>query len=115
MTENEMLEKLKVVEVRTGMERTIKSYVLRNNVLSEESRRIVLDAWQDYLAFFDKNEKLSSEYLFGNDKPLTIEIGFGMGSSTQIIAEENPDKNYLGLEVYLDGVVRLLRDAKNGT
>ena len=110
--ENEILDKLKLVEVRTGKDRTIKSYVLRNNLLSEEGREIVLSTFPEFGVFFDKEKKLSSQYLFNNDLPLILEIGFGMGASTQIVAEQNPDTNYLGLEVYLEGVVRLLRDSK---
>ncbi len=110
MNDEELLEKLKIVEVRTGRDRTIKSYVLRNNLLSDEQRAIVLDTFPKYGVFFDKEKKLSSKYLFDNENPLIIEIGFGMGASTQIVAQDNPDTNYLGLEVYLEGVVRLLRD-----
>jgi tRNA (guanine-N7-)-methyltransferase len=46
--------------------------------------------------------------LFGNDKPLTIEIGFGMGIATARIAEEHPENNYLGIEVHRPGIGRLL-------
>ncbi|MDR1900649.1 MAG: tRNA (guanosine(46)-N7)-methyltransferase TrmB [Treponema sp.] len=46
--------------------------------------------------------------IFGNGNPLTVEIGFGMGIATAQIAEANPDKNYLGIEVHRPGVGRLL-------
>jgi len=46
--------------------------------------------------------------LFENTAPVTIEIGFGMGKATAIIAAENPDRNYLGIEVHRAGVGRLL-------
>jgi tRNA (guanine-N7-)-methyltransferase len=45
---------------------------------------------------------------FGNNNPLVIEIGFGMGTATACIAEENPGINYLGIEVYRPGIGRLL-------
>ena len=45
---------------------------------------------------------------FGNNKPLAIEIGFGMGRATADIAEQNPDINYLGIEVHRPGIGRLL-------
>lgn len=51
--------------------------------------------------------------LFGNDNPVTVEIGFGMGKATAIIAAENPDKNYLGLEVHTPGVGKLLGDIRD--
>ena len=40
--------------------------------------------------------------------PITIEIGFGMGIATSIIAEQNPGVNYLGIEVHRPGIGRLL-------
>ncbi len=109
MTEADILKAVSNVEVRTGKERTIKSYALRNNVLDEAEKDIVLQNYEKYCVTFS-DEMRSPESLFEDDKPVVIEIGFGMGASTQIIAEERPEFNYLGLEVYLKGFVKLLRD-----
>ncbi|MDR2864709.1 MAG: tRNA (guanosine(46)-N7)-methyltransferase TrmB [Spirochaetaceae bacterium] len=46
--------------------------------------------------------------LFQNTGPVICEIGFGMGKVTAAIAGENPDKNYLGIEVFKAGIGRLL-------
>ncbi|MDR1352359.1 MAG: tRNA (guanosine(46)-N7)-methyltransferase TrmB [Treponema sp.] len=46
--------------------------------------------------------------VFGNGSPVVAEIGFGMGIATAIIAEQNPEKNYLGIEVHRPGIGRLL-------
>jgi tRNA (guanine-N7-)-methyltransferase len=46
--------------------------------------------------------------LFGSENPVTLEIGFGMGAATAGIAGQNPDKNYLAVEVYRPGIGRLL-------
>ncbi|MCR5761861.1 MAG: tRNA (guanosine(46)-N7)-methyltransferase TrmB [Treponema sp.] len=51
--------------------------------------------------------------IFGNTNPVTMEIGFGMGQATAIIASENPDMNYLGSEVHIPGIGRLLSDIKH--
>ena len=51
--------------------------------------------------------------LFGNENPLVIEIGFGMGKATSIIAEQNPGINYLGIEVFRPGIGRLLWEIEN--
>jgi len=45
---------------------------------------------------------------FGNDHPLTVEIGFGMGKATADIAEANTGNNYLGIEVFRAGIGKLL-------
>ena len=41
MTDEELFQKLGKIEIREGKERQIKSYVLRNNVLSDKEKRIV--------------------------------------------------------------------------
>ncbi|MDR0600716.1 MAG: tRNA (guanosine(46)-N7)-methyltransferase TrmB [Treponema sp.] len=46
--------------------------------------------------------------LFGNPRPLTVEIGFGMGTATAEIAAANPEKNYLGIEVFKAGIGKLI-------
>lgn len=68
-------------------------------------------------AFETLGPKYSLEYtsdllnlgaVFGNDHPITLEIGCGMGETTVAIAAANPNQNYLGLEVYPAGVGSLL-------
>jgi tRNA (guanine-N7-)-methyltransferase len=53
-------------------------------------------------------EPLRAGEIFGNDHPLTVEIGFGMGIATAQIAAANPGRNYLGFEVHRPGIGRLL-------
>jgi tRNA (guanine-N7-)-methyltransferase len=53
------------------------------------------------------------EKTFGNKNAVIIEIGFGMGLATALIAEKNPETNYLGLEVYRHGIGRLLWEIEN--
>lgn len=96
------------VEIREGKERTIKSYVLRNNVLDEKGEKALTEG-SKYLVYFEDGKTLDSPSLFSNSNPFVIEIGFGMGNATLEIAKEKRDVNYLGLEVYLDGVVKLVK------
>ena len=60
-----------------------------------------------------KREKLDWEKVFGNKNPVVIEIGFGMGKATAIIAQNNPDINYLGLEVHKPGIGKLLGEIRD--
>lgn len=110
MTEEEILKEISRVEVRTGKERTIKSYVLRSTSLDEDQKKIVLENYEKYCVPF-RDEMTQPGSLFQDpSKPVVVEIGFGMGTSTQIIAQERNEYNYLCLEVYLVGFVKLLRD-----
>ena len=102
-----LFEKLSKIEVREGKERTIKSYVLRNNVLEEKEKEIVKEYMPKYGLFFEK-KKLNFSDVFGNNKDVIIEIGFGNGEVTSSMALLKPEYNYLGLEVYLKGFVKLL-------
>lgn len=48
--------------------------------------------------------------VYKNSNDTFLEIGFGMGHATIEIAERNPDKNYLGVEVHTPGVGRVLNE-----
>ncbi|MBW6493676.1 MAG: tRNA (guanosine(46)-N7)-methyltransferase TrmB [Burkholderiaceae bacterium] len=47
--------------------------------------------------------------VFGRVAPTVLEIGCGMGETTAAIAAANPERNFLGVEVYPAGVGALLR------
>ena len=36
---------------------------------------------------------------FGNDKPIVVELGCGKGEYTVALAEKNPNKNYIGIDI----------------
>lgn len=42
----------------------------------------------------------------GADAPITLEIGFGMGDSLLEMAQNNPAKNFVGIEVHEPGIGR---------
>ena len=45
---------------------------------------------------------------FAKVQPVVMEIGYGMGEATWQIAKANPDVNYLGVEVHMPGVGKLM-------
>ncbi|MDG6881673.1 tRNA (guanine-N(7)-)-methyltransferase [Phocoenobacter uteri] len=83
--------------------RKVRSFVLRTGRLSERQRNMMNENWAtmglDYQA-----EPFDFKAIFGNDNPVVLEIGFGMGKSLVEMAEQNPDKNYIGIEVHTPGV-----------
>lgn len=93
--------------------RTIKSYVLRAGRMSPAQQ----SAYNRLLETFSypfSNDILQREKEIVN-RDLIIEIGFGMGDATFQIALENPDKDYIGIEVYKPGIGKLLdRIEQNG-
>ncbi len=109
MDEIQIIEKLHKIEVREGKERTIKSYVLRNNVLEDKEKEVVLKWAEKYCLFFE-NKMLDYSAVFKNSNDTIIEIGFGNGEVTAQMALIKPEYNYIGLEVYLKGFVKLLKE-----
>jgi tRNA (guanine-N7-)-methyltransferase len=90
----------------------IKSYVLRSSRMSAAQRRSYETLSPAFCVPFAA-EPLDFRRVFGNENPVTLELGFGMGAATAIIAGENPGKNYLGVEVHRPGIGRLLWEIEN--
>ena len=51
---------------------------------------------------------LNSQRLFGDDRPLELEIGFGAGEHLAAQAEVYPGRGFIGCEPFLNGVVGAL-------
>ncbi len=51
---------------------------------------------------------LDARALFGDDRPLELEIGFGRGEHLAAQAAARPDHGFIGCEPFVDGVVGLL-------
>jgi tRNA (guanine-N7-)-methyltransferase len=85
----------------------LKSYVIRAGRFTDAQRKAYESLSSSFLIPFSQ-EPLDFDKTFGNTVSVTVEIGFGMGLATSLIAEANPDKNYLGIEVHRPGIGRLL-------
>ena len=91
--------------------REIKSFVLRGQKLKDYQIRALKEHYRDYALEYSETSALDFDKVFGNDRPVVIEIGFGMGEGTLKIAREHPDVNYVGIEVFLYGFSKLLAAA----
>jgi len=91
------------------MHRRIKSYVLRTGRVSNRQQQ-GLDLWiKDYnLPLSDKPWDFTE--IFGRSGDVIVEIGFGMGASLLTTAQQQPDCNFLGIEVHQAGVGSLAAD-----
>jgi tRNA (guanine-N7-)-methyltransferase len=49
---------------------------------------------------------------FGRPAPVQLEIGSGMGETTALLAQAEPDVNYLAVEVYEPGLAQLMLRAE---
>ena len=83
----------------------LKSYVKRTGRYTQAQKKAYESLSEKFLIPFSENHL--------NIKNLTVEIGFGSGFATAEIAQGNPDKNYLGIEVHKPGIGRLLWEIEN--
>ncbi len=91
--------------------RPIRSYVIRSGRTTDSQRKALEQHWDNYVIEFQPH-LLETESCFGKRAPLTVEIGFGMGDSLLQMAAENPDHNFLGIEVHRPGVGKLMNGAE---
>ncbi len=87
--------------------RKIRSFVLRGGRLTSAQKRSYDTLSQKFIIPYEA-KTLDFTCVFGNGNSVIAEIGFGMGKATAVIAGENPDKNYIGLEIHKPGIGRLL-------
>ncbi len=92
--------------------RSIRTYVIRAGRMTDSERRSYDELHQVWCIPFE-HKTINFADVFGNTNPVTMEIGFGMGQATATIAAENPEMNYLGSEVHVPGIGRLLSDIKH--
>lgn len=84
--------------------RQIKSFVLRQGRLTKGQERALSEHWSSAGIDYQADRQLKMTDLFGRSAPTTLEIGFGMGASLVTMAEQSPERNFIGIEVHLPGV-----------
>jgi tRNA (guanine-N7-)-methyltransferase len=89
-------------------QRPIRSYVLRQGRLTPGQRGAFERLWPAWGIDVHAGQLLRPQELFGNDRPVIVEIGFGNGESLLQYALHHPQINYLGIEVHRPGVGHLL-------
>jgi len=97
------------VTVESRSRRPVRSFVRRESRMTASQRRAIEELWPRYGATpGDGSFDLGT--LFGRTAPRALEIGFGNGEALIAMAAENPDRDYLGVEVHRPGVAQALRE-----
>ncbi len=94
-----------------GMNREIRSYVLRRGRMTSLQRRSLTTLRGSYCIPFSE-ERLDLAQLFPDHREVILEIGFGMGDATAQIAADRSSQGFLGVEVFEAGVGKLLSEIK---
>lgn len=85
----------------------VRSYVRRDGRITRAQSK-ALDKLLPKYRFPESEAAVDFAAVFGRRAPTTLEIGFGNGDSLAELAQNHPEKNYIGVEVYRPGVGHLL-------
>lgn len=89
--------------------RTIRSFVKRTGRMTESQQRAMDEHWQQ-LGLTHEQGQLDLAQVFGREAPLVVEVGFGNGDSLVEMAQREPEKDFIGIEVHEPGVGRLINN-----
>ena len=86
---------------------TNRSYRLRGVRITPAQQEARDNFWAKFGVEFQESQ-IDLESLFPKSQPIVMEVGYGMGEATWQIAKANPGTNYLGVEVHMPGVGKLM-------
>ena len=90
------------------MERpSVRSYSIRGSRITD-AQRLAKDALQKVHGIEFKQEQIKISEIFPNSDRVIMEIGFGMGEATAIIAKNHPNNGYIAVDVHPPGIGKLL-------
>jgi tRNA (guanine-N7-)-methyltransferase len=90
------------------MERpTVRSYSIRGSRITVAQRQ-AKTALQIVHGIEFKQEVIDLKAIFPTAKKVIMEIGFGMGEATAIIAKNHPENAYIAVDVHPPGIGKLL-------
>ena len=88
--------------------RRIKSFVLREGRLTQGQERALASQFPLFGLKHKANTLFDFSTIFQREAPVILEIGFGNGESLHQMALENPQWDFIGIEVHGPGVGNLL-------
>lgn len=88
----------------------VRSFVVRTGRMTDAQRHAFELGWPTFGLRMEAGP-LDARSAFGRAAPLVVEIGFGMGDSLLQMCRDEPEKDFVGIEVHAPGVGRLMRGA----
>ena len=90
------------------MERpSVRSYSIRGSRITD-AQRAAKDELQKVHGIEFKQEHIDIAAIFPTSAKVIMEIGFGMGEATAIIAKNHPNNGYIAVDVHPPGIGKLL-------
>lgn len=97
--------------LETSPLKKIRSFVAREGRTTMAHRQALEELWPLYGLTLQPQE-LDLQHTFGREAKIVFEIGFGDGRSLLQMALENPQYDFIGVEVYKTGIGKLLAAIK---
>ena len=91
-------------EIEELKKQHIRSFAMRRGHISNAQERGLEVVFPKFEIKYDPDQKINPSEIFGNQNPVVLEIGCGMGETTAAIAENAKNVNFIGCEVYPAGV-----------
>ena len=90
------------------MERpSVRSYSIRGSRITQAQRE-AKDELQAIYGIPVEAKKINLREIFPTSEKIIMEIGFGMGEATAIIAKNHPNNGYIAVDVHPPGIGKLL-------
>jgi tRNA (guanine-N7-)-methyltransferase len=90
------------------MERpSVRSYSIRGSRITQ-AQRAAKDELQAIYGIAVEEKKVNLREIFPTSQKIIMEIGFGMGEATAIIAKNHPNNGYIAVDVHPPGIGKLL-------
>jgi tRNA (guanine-N7-)-methyltransferase len=87
-------------------EPTVRSYRIRGTRITGP-QQLALDTYWDQYGIEQSTQKIDISSVFPNSQKVVMEIGFGMGEATALIARDFPDTGFFAVDVHRPGVGKL--------
>ncbi len=90
------------------MERpSVRSYSIRGSRITQ-AQRAAKEELQAIYGIAVEEKKVNLKEIFPTSQKVIMEIGFGMGEATAIIAKNHPNNAYIALDVHPPGIGKLI-------
>lgn len=100
-----------MTDALSPIQRKIRSFVMRTGRMTERQKHALDIGWPEF-GLAQDHGLLDMQQVFGRQAPVVFEIGFGNGDSLFSMAQQAPEKDFIGVEVHTPGVGRLLHNAQ---
>ena len=95
---------------RKHNKKSIRSFVKRSGRLTKSQKNALQDYSSNYILDTNNSNTDLKTFFDSDQHNLVIEIGFGDGAALIASALKNPDKNFIGIEVYDSGLGQCLNE-----